>query len=99
MSSVVKVIHLLLAFLGKFNCQHVDWQVVLGLGLVEVLLVDVVTGDLGCISGQHNQWVVFNTEGTNMMATLLAETSLVFVLKIWDGNILISFIIQIIAVK
>lgn len=97
MSSVVEVIHLPLAFLGKFNCQHVYWQVELGLGLVEVLLIHIVTGDPGCISGQHNQWVVVNTEGTNMMATLLAETSLVFVLKMRGRDIFISFMIQIIA--
>lgn len=81
-SSVVEVIHLLLAFLGKFNCQHVYWKVVLGLGLVEVLLIDVVTGDLGYVSGQHDQWVVLNTEGTNVMTALLTETSLVLVLEI-----------------
>lgn len=81
MGSVVEVVHLLLAFLGQFNCQHVDWQVELGLGLVEVFFIDVVTGDSGCISSQQDQWVIINTEGTNVVATLLAETSLVFVLK------------------
>lgn len=94
MSSVVEVIHLLLAFLGQFNRQHVYRQVVFGLGLVEVLLVDVVTGDLGYMSGQQTQRVVIDAEGTDVMATLLAETSLVFVLKIWDINILISFIVK-----
>ncbi len=81
MSSVVEVVHLLLAFLGQFNCQHVDWQVVLGLGLVEVFFIDVVTGNPSCISSQQDQWVIINTEGTDVVATLLAETSLVFVLK------------------
>lgn len=91
MGSVVEVIHLPLAFLGKLNCQHVYGQVELGLSLVEVLLIDVVTGDLCCMSGQQNQWVVVNTEGTNVMATLLAETSLVFVLKSWGANIFDQF--------
>lgn len=86
MSSVVEVIHLLLAFLGQLNCQHVHRQVVLGLGLVEVFLIDVVTGNLGYMSGQQTQRVIVNTEGTNVMATLLAETSLVFVLKIGNGK-------------
>lgn len=93
-SSVVEVIHLLLAFLGKLNCQHVYWQVELGLGLVEVFLIDVVTGDPCCVSSQQNQRVVINAEGTDMMATLLAETSLVFVLKSWGAKILFSCIMQ-----
>jgi len=46
MSSVVEIVHLLLAFLGQLEVQHVHWQVELGLGLVEVLLVQSITGDL-----------------------------------------------------
>lgn len=81
--SVVEVIDLDLTFLGQLNSQHVDWQVELGLSLVEVLLIDVVTGDPGCVSSQQDQWVIVHTEGANVVATLLAETSLVFVLKRW----------------
>lgn len=78
---VVEVVHLLLAFLGQFNCQHVNWQVELGLGLVEVLLIYVVAGDLCCMSSQQDQRVIIDTEGTDVMATLLAVTGLVFVLE------------------
>lgn len=81
--SVVEVIDLDLTFLGQLNSQHVDWQVELGLSLLEVLLIDVVTGDPGCVSSQQDQWVIVHTEGANVVATLLAETSLVFVLKRW----------------
>ena len=45
--SVVVIIDLNLAFLGQFKLQHVHWQVELGLGLVEVLLVQGITGNLG----------------------------------------------------
>ncbi len=45
--SVVVIIDLDLAFLGQFKLQHVHWQVELGLGLVEVLLVQGITGNLG----------------------------------------------------
>ena len=44
---VVEVIDLDLAFLGQLNCQHVHWQVELGLGLVEILLVQGITGNPG----------------------------------------------------
>lgn len=60
---------------------------ILGLGLVELLLIDIVTGDFGNMSSQHDQWVILNTEGTNMMAALLAETSLVFVLEVSLKNV------------
>ena len=46
-SPVVEIIDLHLAFLGQFNGQHVHWEVELGLGLVEVLLVQSITGNLG----------------------------------------------------
>lgn len=81
MSPVVEVVHLLLAFLGKLNCQHIYWQVELGLRLVEVLFVNVVTGDSCCVSSQHNQRVIVDTESTNVMATLLSESSFVLVLE------------------
>lgn len=77
----MEVVHLPLAFLGKLNCQHVYWQVELGLGLVKVFFVNVVTGDFCYVSSQQNQRVIVNTEGTNVMATLLPESSFVFVLK------------------
>ena len=47
MSPVVEVIDLNLAFLGQLKTQHVHRKVELGLGLVEVLLVQSITGDLG----------------------------------------------------
>ena len=46
-SDVVGVVDLDLVLLGKFKGHHVYWQVELGLGQVEVLLVQGVTGDLG----------------------------------------------------
>ena len=44
---VVEVIDLDLAFLGQLNCQHVHWEVELGLGLVEILLVKGITSNPG----------------------------------------------------
>lgn len=41
------IVHLLLAFLGQLKLQHVHWQLELGLGLVEVLLVQSIAGNLG----------------------------------------------------
>ena len=49
-SPVVEVIDLNLAFLGQLNSEHIYWEVELCLGLIEVFLVDIVTGDLGCMS-------------------------------------------------
>ena len=46
-SDVVGVVDLNLVLLGQFKGQHVHWQVELGLGLVEVLLVQGITGNLG----------------------------------------------------
>lgn len=88
-SSVVEVVHLLLAFLSQFDRQHVYWEVVLGFGLVIFLFIFIVTGNIGYMGSQHEQWVIFNAQSTNMMAALLPETSLVFVLK--TQNISISF--------
>ncbi len=45
--SVVVIVDLDLTLLGKFKLQHVDWKLELGLGLVEVLLVQSITGNLG----------------------------------------------------
>lgn len=81
MSPVVEVVHLLLALFGQFKSQHVHGQVVLGLGLVKVLLINVVTGDSCCVGSQHDQRVIVNTEGADVMAALLAESRFVFVLK------------------
>lgn len=80
----------MLAFLGQFDGQHVHWEVVLGLSLVELGLIDVVAGDLAPMSSQQNQWVVLDAEGTNVMTALLAETSLVFVLKMEKTNYLMN---------
>ena len=44
---VVGMVDLDLVLLGQFKGHHVNWQVELGLGLVEVLLVQEITGDLG----------------------------------------------------
>ena len=44
---VVGVVDLDLVLLGQYKRQHVHWQVELGLGLVEVLLVQNVTGNPG----------------------------------------------------
>ena len=44
-SSVVEVVDLDLAFLGQLNGQHVHWEVELGLGLVEVLLIQGITSN------------------------------------------------------
>jgi len=46
-SDVVGVVDLNLVLLGQLKGQHVHWQVELGLGLVEVLLVQSITGDPG----------------------------------------------------
>ena len=44
---VVGMVDLNLVLLGQFESQHVHWKVELGLGLVEVLLVQGITGNLG----------------------------------------------------
>ncbi len=43
--SVVGIINLDLTFLGQLNRQQVHWEVELGLGLVEVLLVKSITSN------------------------------------------------------
>jgi hypothetical protein len=74
-SSVGEFLDLELAFLGQVDGHQ------LGLGEVEVLLVVNITGDPGCIGGQHKQRVILNAQGSNMVATLIAEAGLVLVLK------------------
>ncbi len=44
--SVVGIIDLDLALLGQLKGQQVRWEVVLGLGLVEVFLVKSITSNL-----------------------------------------------------
>ena len=44
---VVGMVDLNLVLLGQFKGDHVHWQVELGLGHVEVLLVQGITGNLG----------------------------------------------------
>lgn len=80
MSSVVEIVDLDLAFLGQFKIQHVDWQIELGLGLVEVFLVQGITGNLGGVQCQHDQRVVMDAKGSNVVTNLLTVPSLVFVL-------------------
>lgn len=61
---------------------------------MEVLLVDVVAEDLGKMSCQHDLWIILNTEGADVVTTLLAESGLVLVLfKI--KNICFGFFLQI----
>ena len=43
--SVVEIIDLDLTFLGQLKRQQVHWEVELGLGLVEVLLVESITSN------------------------------------------------------
>jgi len=83
-SPVVEVVDLLLALLGQLDGQHVRRQVELGLVHVEVLLVDVVAGDLGCVGGQHHQRVVPHAERADVVAALLAVAGLVFVLNVLE---------------
>lgn len=80
-SSVGEFLDLELAFLGQVEGHHVKWNAELGLGEVEVLLVVNITGDPGCIGGQHKQRVILNAVSSNMVATLIAEAGLVLVLK------------------
>ena len=46
-SSVVEVVDLNLVLLAQLKGHHVQWEMELGLGLVEVLLVQSITGNLG----------------------------------------------------
>jgi len=85
-SPVVEVVDLLLALLGQLEVQHVHRQVELGLGLVEVLLVEGVTGDLGRVHSQHDQRVVVDAEGSNVVAHLLAVPCVVLVLCVEKGS-------------
>lgn len=65
---------------------------------MEVLLVDVVAEDLGKMSCQHDLWIILNTEGADVVTTLLAESGLVLVLfKIKNicKNICFGFFLQI----
>ena len=44
---VVGMVDLDLVLLGQFKGHHVDWQIELGLGFVEVLFVQSITGNPG----------------------------------------------------
>jgi hypothetical protein len=46
-SSVVEVVDLDLVLLAQLKGHHVQWKMELGLGLMEVLLVQSITGNLG----------------------------------------------------
>ncbi len=78
--SVVGVINLNLALLGQLKGQQVRWEVILGLGLVEVFLVKRITSNPSRVQGQHDQRIILDAEGSNVMANLLTITSLVLVL-------------------
>jgi len=78
------VVDLDLALLGQFELQHVHRQLELGLGVVEVLLVEDVAGDPGRVQSQHDERVVPDAEGSDVVAHLLAVTLQVLVL--WDGQ-------------
>lgn len=80
-SSVVEIINLDLALLGQLKTEHIYREMELGLGLVEVLLVESVTSNLSRVDGQHNQWVIIHTESPNVVAHLLAVGSFVLVLE------------------
>ena len=73
-------LHVALGCLGQLKGNHVHRQFVLGLGLVEVLLVHVGAEDLGCIRSHHKQWIILNTECSDVVSTLLAEAGLVLIL-------------------
>ena len=87
--SVVEIVDLFLALLGQLNIKHVYREVELGLGLFKVLLVEIVTSNLNSVRSQHNQWIILDTEGSDVVSLLLAVTCFVFVLKeeINCGNI------------
>ena len=59
-SSVGEFLDLGLAFLGQVKGHHVKWKMELGLGEVEVLLVENITGNPGGIGRHHKQWVILN---------------------------------------
>ena len=73
-------LHVALGCLGQVKGNHVYGQFVLGLGLVEVLLVQVGAEDLGGIGGHHKQRIILNTQGSNVVSALLAEAGLVLIL-------------------
>ncbi|KAF3843599.1 hypothetical protein F7725_002448 [Dissostichus mawsoni] len=78
---VVGVVDLDLAFLGQLDTQHVHWQIELGLGLVEVLLVQSVTGNLCRVHSQNDQRVVFDAEGSDVVAHLLTHETEIKTIK------------------
>jgi len=80
-SPVVEVVDLDLALLGQLEVQHVRRQVELGLGLVEVLLVEGVTGDPGRVHSQHDERVVLDAAGADVVAHLFTVPCVVLVLQ------------------
>ena len=79
--SVVEIVDLFLALLGQLNIKHVYREVELGLGLFKVLLVEIVTSNLNSVRSQHNQWIILDTEGSDVVAHLLAVTCFVLILE------------------
>lgn len=80
-SDVVGVVDLDLVLLGQLKGHHVHRQVELGLGLVEVLLVQGVAGDPGRVESQHEQRVVLDAASADVVAHLLTVPCVVLVLE------------------
>ena len=80
-SPVGCIIDLFLILFSQLKGHHVHRKIELCLGLVEVLLVKIITGNFGRVQGQHEQWIILDTAGSNVMANLLAVAGLVLVLK------------------
>ena len=79
-SPVGVIVDLDLALLGQLKGHHVHRKIELCLGLVEVLLVKSITSNLGRVQGQHEQWIILDTESSNVMTNLLAVAVKILVL-------------------
>ena len=74
------IVDLDLALLGQLKGYHVHRKIELSLGMVEVLLVKSITSNLGRVQGQHEQWIILDTESSNVMTNLLAVAVKILVL-------------------
>lgn len=66
--------------LGMFKTHHVNWRVVLQLGLVVVLLVVLVTLHLSHLHVVHQQGVILKITAAHLFASSLLVRQLVLVL-------------------
>ncbi len=82
--SVVGIIDLDLALLGQLKREQVRWEVELSLGFVKIFLVEKITSNLAGVQSQHDQGIIVDAEGSNVVPLLLPVSN--FVLVLWGFN-------------